>query len=317
MRIDEKAAARLLEGQDDFLILTHGHPDGDTLGCAFALCRGLQKCSKRARVECTDEIPAKFSYLWREVEQEAFAPRFFVAVDVADPKLLGKRLEERYAAHIDLCIDHHGSNTLYAAQTLLDASAGAACEVIYEVLRELGVEMDEQIADCIYTGLSTDTGCFRYSNATARTHRIAADMIDCGADAPIINQVMFETKTRTYAALERLALDSLETYCNGRAALITVTQEMYRLSGSNESECDPIASLPRQIEGVLVGAMLREKADGTFKASVRTHRPVDAAELCKRMGGGGHPRAAGCQLEGPLECAKKVLLQQIRAVLEA
>ena len=106
MRIDEKAAARLLEGQDDFLILTHGHPDGDTLGCAFALCRGLQKCGKRARVECTDEIPAKFSYLWREVEQEAFAPRFFVAVDVADPKLLGKRLEERYAAHIDLCIDH-------------------------------------------------------------------------------------------------------------------------------------------------------------------------------------------------------------------
>ena len=86
------------------------------------------------------------------MEQEAFGPRFFVAVDVADPKLLGKRLEERYAAHIDLCIDHHGSNTLYAAQTLLDASAGAACEVIYEVLRELGVEMDEQIADCIYTG---------------------------------------------------------------------------------------------------------------------------------------------------------------------
>ena len=98
MRIDEKAAARLLEGQDDFLILTHGHPDGDTLGCAFALCRGLQKCGKRARVECTDEIPAKYGYLWREVEQEAFAPRFVVAVDVADPKLLGKRLEERYAA---------------------------------------------------------------------------------------------------------------------------------------------------------------------------------------------------------------------------
>ena len=104
-----------------------------------------------------------------------------MAVDVADPKLLGKRLEERYAAQVDLCIDHHGSNTLYAAQTLLDASAGAACEVIYEVLRALEVEMDAQIADCIYTGLSTDTGCFRYSNATARTHRIAADMIDCGA----------------------------------------------------------------------------------------------------------------------------------------
>ena len=221
------------------------------------------------------------------------------------------------AGYFFLKIFHPVDKKLVVFASFQGRSYACSPRRIYEVLRELGVEMDEQIADCIYTGLSTDTGCFRYSNATARTHRIAADMIDCGADAPIINQVMFETKTRTYAALERLALDSLETYCNGRAALITVTQEMYRLSGSNESECDPIASLPRQIEGVLVGAMLREKADGTFKASVRTHRPVDAAELCKRMGGGGHPRAAGCQLEGPLECAKKVLLQQIRAVLEA
>ncbi len=317
MRIDGKAAARLLEGQDDLLILTHGHPDGDTLGCGFALCRGLQKCGKHARVECADEIPGKYSYLWREVKREEFTPRFIVAVDVADPKLLGKEMEARYAEHVGLCIDHHGSNTLYAAHTLLDASAGAACEVIFEVLRALQVEIDAQIADCIYTGLSTDTGCFRYSNATARTHRIAADMIDCGADASIINQVMFETKTRTYAALERLALDSLETYYGGRAALVMVTQEMYRLSGSDESECDPIASLPRQIEGVLVGAMLREKVDGTFKASIRTHRPVDAAELCRRMGGGGHPRAAGCQLEGPLEHAKEELLSNIKAVLEA
>ncbi len=317
MRIDVEAAARLLEGQDDILILSHGHPDGDTLGCGFALCRGLQKLNKRARVECADEIPDKYSYLWREVERPDFAPRFIVAVDVADTKLLGKAFESRYADQIDLCIDHHGSNILYAERTLLDASAGATCEVIFEVLKALHVEMDAQIADCIYTGLSTDTGCFRYSNATARTHRIAAEMIDCGADAAIINQVMFETKTRTYAALERLALDSLEMYFDGRAALVTVTQEMYRLSGSDESECDPIASLPRQIEGVLVGAMLREKVDGTFKVSIRTHRPVDAAALCKRMNGGGHPRAAGCQLGGPLERAKEELLSNIKAVLEA
>lgn len=317
MQIDVKAAARLLESQDDILILTHGHPDGDTLGCGFALCRGLHKQNKRARVECADEIPAKYSYLWRGAERQAFDPRFIVAVDVADTRLLGKAIEERYADRIDLCMDHHGSNVLYAKRTLLDASAGAACEVILAVLRAMQVEIDAQIADCIYTGLSTDTGCFRYSNATARTHRIAADMIDCGADAAIINQVMFETKTRTYAALERLALDSLEMHFDGRAALVTVTQELYRLSGSDESECDPIASLPRQIEGVLVGVMLREKADGTFKASVRTHRPVDAAELCKRMGGGGHPRAAGCQLDGPLERARQELLGNIKAVLEA
>lgn len=102
----------------------------------WLLCPAGCKMCQSARAWNARRVPAKFSYLWREVEQEAIAPRFFVAVDVADPKLLGKRLEERYAAHIDLCIDHHGSNTLYAAQTLLDASAGAACEVIYEVLRD-------------------------------------------------------------------------------------------------------------------------------------------------------------------------------------
>lgn len=317
MRIDVKAAAHLLEEQDNILILCHSHPDGDTLGCGFALCSALQKKGKRARVACADEIPTKYAYLWREVERQSFEPQFIVAVDVADPKLLGHPVEEQYAQRINLCIDHHGSNILYAEKTLLDPSAGATCEIIFELLRELEMRIDAAVADCIYTGLSTDTGCFRYSNATARTHRIAAEMIDCGADAPIINQVMFETKTRTYAALERLALDSLELFYEGRAALVTVTQEMYRLSGSDESECDPIASLPRQIEGVLVGVMLRERADGTFKASVRTHRPVDAAELCRRMGGGGHPRAAGCQLEGPLQRAREELLRNIKAVLEA
>ena len=92
MRIDEKAAARLLEGQDDFLILTHGHPDGDTLGCAFALCRGLQKCGKRARVECTDEIPAKFSYLWREVESRGVCPPLFCGCRRGGSKAAGKAL---------------------------------------------------------------------------------------------------------------------------------------------------------------------------------------------------------------------------------
>lgn len=317
MRIDLRRVAELLSAQDKVLILAHGHPDGDTLGSAFALCRGLQSMGKLARVFCSDKIPSKFSYLWREVKEQEFDPAYIVAVDVADTKLLGKRGESLYGDKIDLCIDHHPSNLMFAKETFVDSTAGGTCEIIYMILQELDVKITPDIADCIYTGISTDTGCFRYSNATARSYRFAADMIDCGADSPIINQVMFETKTRTYAQLERLALDTMKLYYGGKCAVITVTQEMYRKSGSDESECDPIASLPRQIEGVLVGAMIREKEDGTYKVSVRTHRPVDASLLCRKMNGGGHARAAGCQLEGPLEDAMNVLLMNIKEVLEA
>lgn len=317
MKIDLCRAAQLLLSQDKILILAHSHPDGDTLGSAFALCRGLQLLGKHAKVFCSDAIPSKFSYLWREVKEQEFTPDYIVAVDVADTKLLGNPGEELYSDKVNLCIDHHGSNLMYAKETLLDVTAGGTCEVICMLLNEMNVEISADIADCIYTGISTDTGCFRYSNATSRSYRIAADMIDKGADAAIINQVMFETKTRTYAQLERLALDTMKLYFDGKCAIIRVTQEMYRQSGSDESECDPIASLPRQIEGVLVGAMIREREDGTFKVSVRTHRPVDASKLCGMMNGGGHSRAAGCQLDGPIENAEAILLENIKKVLES
>ena len=306
-----REAAEILMRQDDILILTHAHPDGDTLGCGYALCRALLSLGKKAKVSCSDEIPPKYSYLSAGIEETGFEPEFIVAVDVADTKLLGKKNEELYCEKIDLCIDHHGSNRLFAKETLLNAKAAAACEIILETVKALGAEVTQEIADCIYTGLSTDTGCFRYSNVTPVTMRMAADMIEAGARHSMINTVMFETKTKTYVALEKLCLASMKMYFDEKCALITLTQDMFKESGSDESECDAIASLPRQIEGVVIGATLRERKDGSFKVSLRTHSPADASLICSKMGGGGHPRAAGCQLEGPLERAKDELLKNI------
>ena len=303
--------AEILKEQDDILILVHAHPDGDTLGCGYSLCRSLISLGKRAAVSCSDEIPKKYAYLSKDIEQFEFQPKFIVAVDVADTKLLGKKNESLYADKIDLCIDHHGSNILFAKKTLLDPSAAAACEIILKVIRALGAEVTPETADCIYTGLSTDTGCFRYSNVTPATMRMAADMIESGARHAAINTAMFETKTKTYVALEKLCLAGMRMYFDGKLALITVTQEMFRQSGSDESECDAIAALPRQIEGVVVGATMREKPDGSFKVSLRTHSPADAAQICASMGGGGHQRAAGCQLNGPEESARQTLVNKI------
>ena len=309
MTVELQEAASFLREHDNFTILTHAHPDGDTLGSGFGLCLLLRSLGKKANVVCNDEIPKKFDYLVSE--NQSFVEKTVVAVDIADTELMGSRIKKEYGERVNLCIDHHGSNRLYAEQTLLDADAAATAEIIFSLADELRVPVSSEAASCLYTGISTDTGCFRYANVTPCTHKMAAKLMELGANAAKINVLMFETKTKTYAALERLALDGMQFFFGGKCALITITQEMFRKSGSDESECDAIAALSRQEEGVLVGATLREKPDGSFKASVRTHDPVNAAEICGRLGGGGHANAAGCQLGGTVDEARERLLDVI------
>lgn len=309
MLIDLGSAASFLKENDNFTILTHAHPDGDTLGSGIGLCLALRALGKKANVINNEEIPPKFRYL--EIEPQEFEEKTVVAVDIADVTLMGNELKEKYEAKVDLSLDHHGSNRLFAKLNCVDSSAAAAAQIIFELVELLGVQITPQMANCFYTGISTDTGCFRYANVTPDTHRVAAKLMECGADAAKINVKMFETKTRTYAALERLALDGMQFFYDGRCALITITREMFAESGSDENECDGIAAISRQIEGVLVGVTMRERRDGTYKASVRTHNPVDASAICARLGGGGHPNAAGCQLPGTREEATKLLIDTI------
>ena len=308
MRIDVKKCAALLKEQDNILILTHAHPDGDTLGCGFGLCRALIKMGKKARVINADEIPHKYDYLYADMPALDFKENYIVAVDVATENLLGG-IAQAYSGKINLCIDHHGTNTEFAENLYLRETA-AACELIYEVVTELGVEMDKDIANCLFTGISTDTGCFRYASVTASTFRIASKLLECGADNGYVNRVMFETKTKTYARLERLAMDSMKLYCDDKVAIMTVTQEMYKKSGSNEQETEALAPLTRQVEGVEIGVTIREKPDGTCKASFRTFEKINAAELAKFFGGGGHPQAAACRLDCSVDEAVKLLIEK-------
>ena len=315
MEIDVKRAAEIMMKNDNILILVHSNPDGDTLGSGFSLCRALRSVGKKARVLCDDEIVGKYSYLHDDLETEDFEEDFIISVDIADTKLLGKNSEEKYKDKINLAIDHHGSNKINYCDRLLDVSAAACCEILFLCIKAMGIEIDKKIADCLYTGLSTDTGCFKYYNVTARTHEMAAELIKCGANAGKINEIMFDTLTRTYVSLERLVMDRMEMHFSDRCAIAMLTQDMYAISGSDVSETDPLASKIRQIEGVDIGVLLREKEDGTFKASVRTSDPIDASAICHKLGGGGHIRASGCQLAGPLENAKTQVLNAIEEYL--
>lgn len=314
-----KEAVDFLKQRDNFVILTHQNPDGDTLGSGFGLAMILDKLGKKSTVICSDAIPEKYSYFTKFAPQNADFNEAVtvVAVDVADLKLLGK-LEQEYANKVELCIDHHVSNIGYAATTYLDSNAAANCECIYDLAVSLSVEIDANLALALYTGISTDTGCFRFSNTTAKTHRIGADLIEVGIDTAEINRIMFETKSRIRIELEKMALDAMDFHFNDQCAVITVTREMYEKTGCKDEDLEGITSISRSIEGVLVGVTLREREEGGFKISVRTYPPIDASEICKRVGGGGHVRAAGCQLgaEFTAEQAKAEMLRHVKEVME-
>ena len=157
---------------------------------------------------------------------------------------------------------------------------------------------------------------FRYDSTTAQTYRVAADLIDAGADNGRINRIMFETKSKTYARLERLAIESMRFYEHERVAVITVTQEMFQLTGSNAQETEGLAPLTRQIEGVEIGITIQERPDGTCKASIRTFESVNAAKLAACFGGGGHAQAAGCKFDCHVKEARRLLVDKCREMLE-
>ena len=315
--VDHETVVSRLLGADDILILCHKNPDGDTLGSGAALCLALRRLGKTAAVLCSDPIPAMYAFLPITVFDGSFAPRFVVAVDVAGIQLFGdKNNMPRYAEHVDLCIDHHASNSGYAYESLVDGSAAAAAELLTSLIPELGVELTPDIAACLYTGLATDTGCFRFTNTTAATHRAAAKLIEAGADVATLNERLFECRSHARMEAERMALESLEYYYGDRCAMICLTWDQIQAAGVAGAELEDLTSLPRSIEGVEVGLTLRQQKDGSYKISVRTGNQTNACSIARRLGGGGHSRAAGCEISGNLDNAKHAILDEVKKELD-
>ncbi len=303
-----------LKEKDNYLIICHASPDGDTLGSAYALKMGLSKMGKNARVLCGDVIPEKYGYFMDDSATD-FDVETVIAVDTADAKLLGS-LEAEYGNRVDLNIDHHISNTLYANKLYLDSAASATAECIFEILDELGVEIDSKMANALYTGISTDTGCFKYSNVTVRTHIIASKLYEIGVDAAEINRKMFETKSKNRLLLERLVLEGAEYHFNDRCMTLAVTLDMQRMTGCSVSDLEGVASISRSVEGVLAGVSIKETEENKYKISLRTYPPLDASSICKTLGGGGHVAAAGCTLAGTLSEVKAKILEAVKTALE-
>ena len=312
--ITVQQAAEYLINADNILLLSHKNPDGDTVGSAGGLMFALKKMGKTCAVACNDEIPQKYDFLNLDIFKGQFIPDCIVAVDVADTKLLGDKMAE-YADSIDICIDHHPSNTGYARMVCCDGALPAAAQLVLQVVQAMGVELDESIANCLYTGLMTDTGCFKYSATTAQTHIAAAELLKAGAWHDFIANRFFMSKSRRTIALEKYALNTLEYYFDDRCAVIELSSEVLRETGAQQGDFEGISAMPRTIEGVDVGITIRQVSESLFKVSVRTNENANANEIAAGLGGGGHTKAAGCEVMGSMESVKNAILREVETAL--
>ncbi|MBO4467739.1 MAG: bifunctional oligoribonuclease/PAP phosphatase NrnA [Clostridia bacterium] len=311
-----RETAKFLKKHDNFIILTHSSPDGDTLGAGYALFYGLKEIGKIAAVICADVIPGKYNYFVHETDNVDVEEATIIAVDVAAKGLLGS-LEETFGDIVDLCIDHHISNSRFSKYLYLDADASATCEIIFELLEEMKVNINTNAANAMYTGIATDTGCFKYSNVTAKTHMIASRLYEYGIDPANINKIMFDTKSRRLLELERMVLDTAEYHFDNRCIILSVTAEMQEQTGCSGSELESIAIISRSVEGVICGVSIKQTGSDTFKISLRTYPPLNASDIGKELGGGGHAAAAGATMNGTLSEVKQRIIEVVGRKMEA
>lgn len=307
-------AAAWLKSHDRYLILTHKRPDGDTIGCAAALCRGLRGLGKTAHI-CpgTGETHLFTPYLEGLLAPEGYEPDTVVSVDIAARSLFTKAGEPWLERGIDLAIDHHPSQEFFAKETCLDASRAACGEIIYDILKELG-QVNKETAEPLYVAVSTDCGCFQYGNTSADSHRVAAALMDTGLDVFPLNKRHFRTKSWARLQVERLIVERMHRYEDGRIAVAPVSLSLMDEAGATEEDMEDIAAFLGQIEGVETSVTIRELAEGGCKLSVRTSAGLNATKVCALLGGGGHAAAAGCTVSGSLEQAEEQIMDAIRQV---
>ena len=316
--IDIPAAADFLRSCEDVYILIHMNPDGDCIGSGYSLQAVLKLLGKRSKVICADPIPERFHFLLPEEPEEEFPAKNIVSVDCADESRFGS-LKETYAGKVQLCIDHHISNDGYAEYAHVEPDASSACEVLYKIYRQLGVKFTKQIAECLYTGIATDTGCFKFSCAGADTHLIVSEIMREFPEIryDLINRNMFVVKSPARIKAEMIMLSQMEYHLDGKCTMIWETKEICEENQINPKDMEGLTSLPLQPEGVEIGITLREQDDNWYRLSLRSADRINVSEICVKFGGGGHVKAAGCQLQGTPDEVRQVLLNAVAEALQS
>ena len=315
--IDGKAAYEMLRSFQDVHILIHRSPDGDCVGGGYALYHLFRRLGIRSRVCCADPIPEMFRDITDGIEFEEFEPKVRISVDVADRKLFGDLPEDDKNAEILLCIDHHISNTHYAKNLFWNPHSAAACEVLFRMMQENGLPLTRELALCLYSGISTDTGCFQFSNADAAAFDAVAQIKTAFPDLPYarLNREFFVLKSAGRIRLDSRLMQNIQLSDDGQVALIYLPYAWMKEFNVSSDEVDGVANLPMQIIGVEIGITCKQQQDGSYRISLRAGDHADVSKIANHFGGGGHVKASGCSIsDGDPQDVCKMLMDVSAAI---
>ncbi|MBU5254799.1 bifunctional oligoribonuclease/PAP phosphatase NrnA [Tissierella praeacuta] len=311
-------AIEKIKESERIYIVSHVQPDGDNIGSILALWMAIKKIKDKVFILKTDDIPSDFLFLPNVNEIKEFNDKgkidMFIALDTSDENRLGKNKELLNKAKTIINIDHHISNTNFGHINIVDSNAAATGELVYNLIKKMNIPMDKDIASCIYTAISSDTGSFMYDNTSAQTHRIIAELIDIGIDKSNININLYQNKSLERTMLFIKSLETLRLYFNNNVALIKVTQDMLNKANAKMEDTEGIVSFIREIAPVEVGIILKEFKENEIKVSMRSKRFIDVSAICASFNGGGHIRAAGCIINSPMDIAEKLILDELKKV---
>ena len=299
-----------LETPADTLILFHRGPDADAVGSAFALKKILEDLGSHAYCVCSEEVPKRLQFLTDGLQDSVLPEsipdyldiRRIVSVDSASPSQLGS-LWEQFGDRIDLMIDHHGMGEPYADHFICPEVA-ATGEIMFDLVKHLATDGRVTITDVLctdlYAAISSDTGCFRFSNVTPETHQRAAELVASGINCAEINQKLFDTKSLEQLRAQAAGISNLQTFADGRIAVITFPYALKAALGLRDEHLETLVDVARSLSDVRIAISVRQPGtEGIFRVSTRSNCDYDVAELCATFGGGGHKKAAGCTLSAP------------------
>lgn len=312
-----KKIAEIIKHAEKISVISHKDPDGDAVGSQLGLALALEKEGKEVYSYNVGEVPEYLFFLpgsgtVKIYNGEDLSDSLVIFVDCADRNRPGIQLPEGMTINID----HHVSNDNFAKYNYVDTKSASTGEIIYKLIREMGIELDKNIATCLYTAVSTDTGSFMYSNTTADTHLIAADLINNGADTDGLRENFFEGVSLKRFKLTKYAYQEVNFACDNLLAWIKIPYSFIREIGAKEEETEGVVGHIRNIKDVEVALLLKEREDGKIKGSLRSKKMIDVSKIAEIFGGGGHKRAAGFELSGTLEEAEEIIISELKKELK-
>lgn len=303
---------------NSIILLTHENPDGDAIGSSLAFHLALKEYGKESDVVIPD-YPKTYSFLpgAEEIKTEGRQETYdlAIALDCADIKRLNGFASYFENAKTRIMIDHHSKNTMFGDVNYVNPVAPACSQILITVLGYMGIEINKEIGTCILAGIITDTGGFKYSSVTAETFEFVSELLGKGINVSNIYRRVLEIKTRPNFELTKIAMNRLEFIENGRITFTYITKEDLEKVEAQTGDYEGIVEMGRGIEGVEVSVFLREEDNG-FKASLRSNDYVNVADVCLMFGGGGHIKAAGCNLQGNVEQVKTKIVNEIKKYLK-